>query len=72
MPAIWEHDGKAEMVSEAGDVVQGFNLETGERLWSSEVIGEGKVPSTVVGEGLVFTAGGWGGRESIKAFRLGG
>jgi outer membrane protein assembly factor BamB len=36
------------------------------------VIGEGKVPSTVVGEGLVFTAGGWGGRESIKAFKLGG
>jgi outer membrane protein assembly factor BamB len=72
VPALWEHDGKVELVSEAGDVVQGFNLETGERLWSSQVIGEGKVPSTVVGEGLVFTAGGWGGRESIKAFRLGG
>jgi outer membrane protein assembly factor BamB len=72
VPAIWEHDGKTELISEAGDVVQGFSLETGERLWSSQVIGEGKVPSTVVGEGLVFTAGGWGGRESIKAFRLGG
>lgn len=72
VPALWEQDAKVELVSEAGDVVQGFNLETGERLWSSQVIGEGKVPSTVVGEGLVFTAGGWGGRESIKAFRLGG
>lgn len=71
-PAIWEHDGKAEVVSEAGDVVQGFNAETGDRLWSYEVIGEGKVPSTVIGDGLVFTAGGWGGKESIKAFRLGG
>lgn len=71
-PAVWEHDGSAELISEAGDVVQGFCLETGERLWSSQVIGEGKVPSTVIGEGLVFTAGGWGGRESIKAFRLGG
>ncbi|MHC1763422.1 MAG: PQQ-binding-like beta-propeller repeat protein [Verrucomicrobiia bacterium] len=70
VPALWEHDGGVELVSEAGDVVQGFNPETGERLWSSQVIGEGKVPSTVVGEGLVFTAGGWGGRESIKAFRL--
>ena len=59
-------------MSEAGDVVQGFDLENGERLWSSQVIGEGKVPSTVLGDGLVFTAGGWGGRESIKAFRLGG
>ena len=71
VPVVWDHDGKPQLVSEAGDVVQGFDLETGERLWSSEVVGEGKVPSTVVGEGLVFTAGGWGGRESIKAFRLG-
>jgi outer membrane protein assembly factor BamB len=71
-PAIWEHDGNAEVVSEAGDVVQGFDVATGERLWSSEVIGEGKVPSTIVGDGLVFTAGGWGGKETIKAFKLGG
>ena len=61
-----------ELVSEAGDVVRGFSLDTGARPWSSQVIGAGKAPSTVVGEGLVFTAGGWGGRESIKAFRLGG
>ncbi len=72
VPVIWEHDGKAEVVSEAGDVVQGFDVQTGERLWSSEVIGEGKVPSTVIGDGLVFTAGGWGGKETVKAFKLGG
>lgn len=70
VPAIWEHDGKPELISEAGDVVQGFSLENGERLWSSQVIGEGKAPSTVFGEGLVFAAGGYGGRESIKAFKL--
>src|SRR4051812_48451105 len=72
VPTIWEHDGKAEVISEAGDVVQGFNAQTGERLWSSEVIGEGKVPSVVIGDGLAFTSGGWGGKETIKAFRLGG
>jgi len=72
VPTIWEHNGQAEVVSEAGDVVQGFDIRTGARLWSNEVIGEGKVPSTVIGEGLVFTAGGWGGKDSIKAFRLGG
>lgn len=72
-PAIWTApDGRDQVVSEAGDVVQGFDFETGERLWTSEVIGEGKVPSVVLGDGLVFTAGGWGGRETIKAFRLGG
>ena len=72
VPCIWEHDGQAQIVSEAGDVVQGFDAKTGDRLWSSEVIGEGKVPSAVLGDGLVFTSGGWGGKETIKAFRLGG
>ena len=71
-PNIWEHSGKTEVVSEAGDVVQGFDFQTGERLWTSEVIGEGKVPSVVIGDGLAFTCGGWGGKETIKAFRLGG
>ena len=72
VPAMWEAPGgQVQLVSEAGDVVQGFDLRTGERLWSSQVIGEGKVPSTVLGGGMVYTAGGWGGRESIKAFKLG-
>jgi outer membrane protein assembly factor BamB len=71
VPNIWEHDGKTEVVTEAGDVLQGFDFQTGERLWSSEVIGEGKVPSVVIGDGLAFTSGGWGGKETIKAFRLG-
>jgi len=71
-PVIWEHDGKSQVVTEAGDVVQGFDLKTGQRLWSSLVAGEGKVPSTVIGDGLVFTSGGWGGKETIKAFKLGG
>ena len=71
-PVLWQHDGKTELVTEAGDVVQGFDIRTGKRLWSNEVLGEGKVPSTVIGDGLVFTSGGWGGKESMKAFRLGG
>jgi outer membrane protein assembly factor BamB len=69
-PIIWEREGQAEVVSEAGDVVQGFDAMTGQRLWSYPVIGEGKAPTVVIGGGLAFTAGGWGGRESIKAFRL--
>jgi outer membrane protein assembly factor BamB len=71
-PTIWQQGDQHQLVSEAGDVLQGFNLETGERLWSHEVLGEGKVPSTTLGDGLAFTSGGWGGKESIKAFRLGG
>ena len=72
-PTIWKApDGRVQVISEAGDVLQGFDFKTGARLWTSEVIGEGKVPSVVLGDGLAFTSGGWGGKESIKAFRLGG
>ena len=72
-PTLWNGaDGKPQLVTEAGDVVQGFDVATGTKLWTSAVAGEGKVPSTVVGDGLVFTAGGYRGRDSVKAFRLGG
>jgi outer membrane protein assembly factor BamB len=72
VPNVWTApDGHQELVSGAGDTVQGFDPKTGESLWSSRNIGEGVVPSIVLGNGLVFTASGWGGRESIKAFRPG-
>lgn len=74
VPCVWKDpkDGSVQLISCAGDVVQGFDLKTGERLWSSLNKGEGMVPSPAVGDGLVFTASGYGGRESTKAFRLGG
>lgn len=71
VPTLFTDRGQTQVVSEAGDVVQGFDLKTGELLWTSEVLGEGKVPSTIVGDGLAFTSGGWGGKETIKAFRIG-
>jgi outer membrane protein assembly factor BamB len=73
VPNIWTApDGRVQVISGAGDVVQAFDARTGERLWTSKNIGEGVVPSIVLGDGVAFTASGWGGRESIKAFRLGG
>jgi outer membrane protein assembly factor BamB len=73
VPCIWTApDGRVEVISAAGDVVQGFDAKTGERIWSSFNKGEGVVPSSVLGDGLVFTACGYSGRESVKAFRLDG
>jgi outer membrane protein assembly factor BamB len=76
-PNIAVVDGRPQVLSAAGDVVQSFDLQTGERLWSVPNFGEGPVPSVVVGEGLVFAASGWNtGRPeqpaAIRAFRLGG
>jgi outer membrane protein assembly factor BamB len=70
-------NGRAQVISAAGDVVQGFDLETGERVWTAENFGEGVVPSVVMGDGLVFAASCYNtGRPSqpsaIRTFRLGG
>lgn len=48
-----------QLVSAAGDVIQGFDVRTGERLWSVYAQGEGVVPSVVVGDGLVYSASGF-------------
>ncbi|MBN2132234.1 MAG: PQQ-binding-like beta-propeller repeat protein, partial [Sedimentisphaerales bacterium] len=71
VPQIAETESGTEMVSAAGNVIQGFDPATGERLWTVSSPGEGVVPSVVVGEGLAFTASGFGD-STIRAVRLGG
>ncbi len=72
VPNIWiGPDGRTQLISGAGDVVQGMDASTGELIWTSTNAGEGVVPSIVIGDALAYAASGWGGRQSIKAFRLG-
>lgn len=68
-PILVRVDGRDELVSPAGDVIQGFDPRTGERLWSVSAEGEGVVPSPVSGEGLVFAASGFG-KPRLRAVRL--
>jgi outer membrane protein assembly factor BamB len=70
-PTIARVDGVDQLVSSAGAVVQGFDLKTGERLWTVSSPGEGVVPSAVAGDGLSFTTTGFR-QETILAVRLGG
>lgn len=70
-PRVVDVDGKPVLISPAGDVVQGFNPQTGERLWSAHSQGEGVVPTFVVGGGMIFTSSGFEA-ETIRAFRLDG
>ncbi len=67
-PMIIEVNGRPQLVSGAGDVVQGFDPNSGERLWTVRSLGEGVVPSIVYGEGLIFTSSGYGS-PSIRAIR---
>ncbi|MDB5356636.1 MAG: Serine/threonine protein kinase [Phycisphaerales bacterium] len=72
MPRFVEVDGKTQLLSVAGDVVQGFDPDTGEKLWWAANEGETPVPTPVVGDGLAFTAPGFSDHPAIRAFRLGG
>lgn len=72
-PILWKDDaGTSVVISGAGDVVQGFDPDSGRLLWTNRNEGEGVTPSYAIAGGLVVTASGWGGRESTKAFKLGG
>ena len=51
--------GRPMLVSAAGNVVQGFDLDKGELLWTVKSQGEGVVPSIVYGNGLVYTCSGY-------------
>jgi len=71
VPQVATVDGQDQLISGAGNVVQGFDLKTGERLWTVSSPGEGVVPSVVVGDGMAFTASGFG-ESRVCAVRLGG
>ena len=70
-PMVIDVDGRPQLISGAGDVVQGFDPDSGERIWTVRSLGEGVVPSIVFGNGLVFTSSGYGA-PAIRAIRADG
>jgi len=70
-PNLMEVGGKIQLISGAGDVIQGFDPDTGERLWSVYSQGEGVVPSIVIGGGLAYSISGFEA-TTIRAVAPGG
>ncbi len=70
-PLILPVEGRDQLISPAGDRVQGFDPLTGERLWSAYSQGEGVTPSPVFGDGLLYTSSGFE-RPTIRALKLEG
>ena len=68
-PTVATVGGREVLVSPAGDVVQGFDPATGERLWTTKGGGEGLVPSPVFGDGLAFATTGFE-NPTLMAIRL--
>lgn len=68
-PILVQAGGRELLLSNAGDVVQGFEPGTGERLWSVPAQGEGVVPSLSFGDGLVYSASGFE-KSTTRGIRL--
>ncbi len=66
-PCIVTVNGKDQILSPAGDVIQGFDPDNGNLIWTVESSGEPCVPSPAVGDGLVYSAPA--GSEAIRAVR---
>ena len=74
LPRFAEVDGQTQLITTAGDVVQGLNPLTGEKIWWAFNEGETPVPSPVIGDGLLFTSPGFGAKSgpALRCWRLGG
>src|SRR4029079_4031136 len=70
-PLLLTVDGGTQLVSGGGDVIQGHNLENGELIWSIRSVGQGVVPSLIVGDSLLFSCSGYDA-PTIRAVRPGG
>jgi len=70
-PNLMQVEGKVQLISAAGDVIQGFDPDSGDRLWSVYAQGEGVAPSIVVGGGLAYTISGFEATK-IRAVAPGG
>ena len=60
-----------QILSIAGDVVQGFEPKTGKLLWTATSEGEGLTPSPVTADGMVFSSSGFP-TKTLRAIKLGG
>jgi outer membrane protein assembly factor BamB len=60
-----------QILSIAGDAVQGFEPKTGALLWTVYCQGEGLTPSPVAGDGMLFAASGFE-KTTLRGIKLGG
>jgi outer membrane protein assembly factor BamB len=70
-PNILRDGDTVQLISSAGDCIQGFDPKTGALLWNVFSLGEGATPSPVMGDGLIFTASGFGA-PALRTVRSGG
>jgi len=56
VPVVMRVNGKDQIISTAGDVIQGFDPTNGKLIWTIKYEGEPCVPTPVIGDGLVYSS----------------
>ena len=70
-PAIFEHDGKTELVTQATTYIRGYDPANGKELWRLGGNSEITIPTPIVGPGLIIVTNGYRGVQPIYAIRPG-
>jgi outer membrane protein assembly factor BamB len=70
-PAIFEHDGRAELVTQATTFIRGYNPESGKELWRLGGNSEITIPTPIVGPGVMIVTNGYRGVQPIFAIKPG-
>ena len=70
-PAIYEADGRAELVTQATTFTRGYDPETGKELWRLSGNSEIAIPTPVVAPGLIIVTNGYRGVQPIYAIKPG-
>jgi len=70
-PAIFEHDGRAELVTQATTFIRGYDPSNGKELWRLGGNSEITIPTPIIGPGLVIVTNGYRGVQPIYAIKPG-
>jgi outer membrane protein assembly factor BamB len=70
-PAIFEHDGRAELVTQATTFIRGYDPSSGKELWRLGGNSEITIPTPIVGPGMIIVTNGYRGVQPIYAIKPG-
>ncbi len=70
-PAIFEHDGRTELVTQATTFIRGYDAATGKELWRLGGNSEITIPTPIVGPGFIIVTNGYRGVQPIYAIKPG-
>jgi outer membrane protein assembly factor BamB len=70
-PAIYESNGRAELVTQATTFTRGYDAATGKELWRLAGNSEIAIPTPIIGPGLIIVTNGYRGVQPIFAIKPG-